>query len=305
MLTLDKFNELRRKLGNTVVLGFPLKLLIAALTGIFGGAGVLAYLSDYATYYYAISVGVRPPLEGVPYLSAAIALGTVLILSSSAAIFTLCFFAFRLLFIQIHMAFQMRDMLDQKLAEKPIKPFREKYAEFRQRPLRVRVIWSIFCGIVLFIFLFIFRALNLVSGVLIWLDNLGLAGVAAFSIGFITALVFFIPKSVWFISGTFTFGYVMLAISFMFQPFEYAKFLRFVGYGGGLPIMLQSKDATLQATLLKTNVSLILRTNDTMIVLDTKTRRFLEIPRSEIVHFSYKSGGLHSGPPNLPPRVFD
>jgi hypothetical protein len=91
----------------------------------------------------------------------------------------------------------------------------------------------------------------------------------------------------------------------MFQPFEYAKFLRFVGYGGGLPIMLQSKDATLQATLLKTNVSLILRTNDTMIVLDTKTQRFLEIPRSEIVHFSYKSGGLHSGPPILPPRVFD
>jgi hypothetical protein len=58
---------------------FPLKLLIGTVLGIALGPGFVGLLSEYATYYYAIDLGIRPPLEGIPYLKSAVTAGSLLL----------------------------------------------------------------------------------------------------------------------------------------------------------------------------------------------------------------------------------
>ena len=72
------------------------KLVLSSLLGLFGAAGLLGYLSKYATYNNAIHFGIRPPLEGIPYLRPAVAFGSLFLLLSGAAIFMLIAFVLRL-----------------------------------------------------------------------------------------------------------------------------------------------------------------------------------------------------------------
>lgn len=70
---------------NFLALSFPIKFLVGTIFGLIAGPGLLAFLSEYATYSYAIRINIRPPLEGIPYLSASVALAS-LVLSVTAII---------------------------------------------------------------------------------------------------------------------------------------------------------------------------------------------------------------------------
>ena len=72
------------------------KLLISSSIGILAGASFIGFISEYATYYYAISYGVRLPVEGVPYLSITITLISILILVSSITTFAILSLYFKL-----------------------------------------------------------------------------------------------------------------------------------------------------------------------------------------------------------------
>ena len=89
----------KRILENAV----PLKLAVGAILGIVTGPGLLGFLSEYATYRYSLYYGLRPPLEGIPYLRAAVTLGSFVLGSNSVCSVSLvrekdrCFISYSIL----------------------------------------------------------------------------------------------------------------------------------------------------------------------------------------------------------------
>ncbi len=46
----------------------PIKIILAGIVSALGGSGYIGFLSEYATYFYALSNGFRIPAEGVTIL---------------------------------------------------------------------------------------------------------------------------------------------------------------------------------------------------------------------------------------------
>jgi len=67
----------------------PIKLAVGAIVGLIGG-GFLGYNAEYATYNYAIQYGVRAPIEGIPYLKAAVTFGSFFLLLTGSLVFFCC-----------------------------------------------------------------------------------------------------------------------------------------------------------------------------------------------------------------------
>lgn len=66
----------------------PLTRIIVGISCAFlAGPAFIGFLSEYATYAYAIRTGFRPPVEGVPYLAAVVVLGSILLASSLSIVF--------------------------------------------------------------------------------------------------------------------------------------------------------------------------------------------------------------------------
>jgi hypothetical protein len=68
--------------------------------------------------------------------------------------------------------------------------------------------------------------------------------------------------------------------------------LRTIGYGGGYPVLIEVKNEQLKQRLRSAETELVLRTNDTLIVFDKKSRSYLEVPRDEAVYISYGRGEI-------------
>jgi hypothetical protein len=64
--------QIRRLLGSYSALGLPIRLALSGVVGAISGSGLLGFLSEYATYSYAIRYGLRVPVEGAPYLGSAV-----------------------------------------------------------------------------------------------------------------------------------------------------------------------------------------------------------------------------------------
>ncbi|MFY1862145.1 hypothetical protein ACOTB5_29975 [Achromobacter xylosoxidans] len=79
-------SRIARFVKSFVQWSLPAKLLVTAIVGLLGG-GFLGYNAEYATYNYAIQYGFRTPIEGIPYLRAAVTFGSFFLLLSGVAVF--------------------------------------------------------------------------------------------------------------------------------------------------------------------------------------------------------------------------
>ena len=70
-------------------LALPIRLLLGGVISGLGGSGLVGFLSEYAAYSYAVFYGIRPPLEGIPYLRVAVTTATLVVFMGSAALFLL------------------------------------------------------------------------------------------------------------------------------------------------------------------------------------------------------------------------
>jgi hypothetical protein len=293
---IDKLKQLFNRFSGLAIFGFPLKMLFAALAVVFGSAGLLGYVSDYATYYYAISMGFRPPLEGVPYLATAITLGSIFLLLGAALSFLLVYLLLRWLGATISLLDLGFARILPKSSAKSIMD-----SEIRKMRLRYRLLFALLLGVIFAIishFVLVRLGDHVPMPFAEFSHSTLVAAIAIYAVAF--GLISWVPASIWPLSALASVIYFCAVISLLFQPIQYAKFLRFVGYGGGLPITIHSKDEELRENLVKANTSLILRTNDTLIVLEIDVGRFMEIPRDEVLFFTYKTGGLYAGASVLP-----
>jgi len=85
----------------------------------------------------------------------------------------------------------------------------------------------------------------------------------------------------------------------LFVPTKYALFLRWVGYGGGLPVRVDIRDDRLGSVTY--DGYLMLRTSDAVILFRDAEMRFFEFPNAHIRGLSHPTGGLTSLPSKLPP----
>jgi hypothetical protein len=278
-----------------------LKLVLSSLAGVLGGAGLLGYLSEYATYSYAIHFGIRPPLEGIPYLRAAVAFGSLFLLLSAALIFAATTFILR--------SFAWYLGVIPRIALIPVRVlggitheterhFGDSLHRLRARPLwQLMIVSLVMALIIVVLMIFTFEhgsPKNAVS------DSPALLLFFAL-FAFAANLAAFRPRLIWSITVVAVVGYLLVCVYFLFTPVKYSEFLRVLGYGGGLTISVELRQSGHPA--LNENLHLMLRTNDALILYDHPNNRFLEIPNDQVHRIIHASGGMRRLPHVLPKQL--
>jgi hypothetical protein len=280
----------------------PFKLVLTAVLSVLGGAGLLGYLSEYATYSYAIHFGFRPPLEGIPYLKATIALGSVALLISGAL-----FFAFWIFVMKLYV-WQTEYFLSSALSMLKRVPNSEglqRSFDFSNVISRLQAShkWKValigISGFAAFWLIGYLAAHTLFAsaGDFPIYFGLGMASVA-----FMVIVALANPNVIWWLAGILTIGYFFLWLVALFTPTDYSVFLRVVGYGGGIPVNVELRDSA-QKNAKPETLYLMLRTTDALILLSESGTTFIEIPRDQIKRITHGYGGLGSLPYRMPARL--
>lgn len=290
-----------------------LKLGLGALLGAVGGAGILSYLTEYATYSYAIHYGIRPPLEGVPYLKVAVGFGSFFLLLTGAVVLTLTVMALRAFVWVFSYAVAFGYVFLKNIVQKIrswkfefLMELKRSFAAYRKNlDLSANSSASsheVFVRVCTMVLLAIAGVQSRLFG-----DDDSLksdAASIAYSFGYfyllMATLVVDRPKLAWWFAIGSTLTYFAICIGAMFMPTQYSSFLRLVGYGGGLPVAVSMRDDPTESQSKGENFYLMLRTNESFVVMNAQKNKFTEIPRDQVRSISHADGGLRSLPYQLP-----
>lgn len=273
----------------------PLKLILGGLLGALGGAGFVGFLSEYATYSFAIYYGFRPPLEGIPYLKATVALGSFVLLLTGAIVFLLSLVLVRSVIWSMEAPIRGVSRVLRHTAPNtrtPLQDFQTVFVRLAQRPvwqiLGVALVVGLATGGIAYVQFRFMRDTYLSKHDL---DPIffGIGGVFH---GIVLTVALAKRGAVWWLGGIATLGYFVGCIWLLFSPPLYAAFLRTVGYGGGLPLVVEFREQAAPTQAQNIDCFLMLRTTEAFLVLSADTRRVLEIPRDQIRSVSHAGGGL-------------
>ncbi len=261
----------------------PSKLLFSAVIGAFAGSGFIGFVVEFATYRFSLAYGFRPPVEGIPYLSAIISIGSFILLLSGALI----------------AAFAVRFMISMRFRNyKNYESSNEKIVF--PRGLLI-LIGGPICAIVLGVFLYDSCYSEVTSrcteAALIGGSSL-IAGLAG---SVISSLATFRPASIWWVSGTSIVIYYIAFVAFIFTPPSYAYILRYIGFGGGLPITLDVEMERDKAPL-EVKAYLMVRSSAALIIFTNENNTFYEYSLDRIARITYSAGGFQNLPYKLPPN---
>lgn len=283
----------------------PLKLVLGGLLGALGGAGFVGFLSEYATYSFAIHYGFRPPLEGIPYLKATVTLGSFALLLTGALVFLLSLLLVRSIIwsMEAPMGWASRLHVRSTPSKRtPIQTFRTVFVRLAQRPswqvlLVALVVGLITGGIAYFEFGLLRHTTPSVPASELDQIHFGLGGLVY---GIVLTLALARRGAIWWLGGLATLGYFVAWIWVLFSPPWYASFLRTVGYGGGLPLTVEFREQAAPTQTQQIDCFLLLRTTEALLVLTANSDKVLEIPRDQIRTISHAGGGLRQLPYKLP-----
>jgi len=295
---MEPFSALRKRLTAILPLAVPLKFVISALLGVIGSAGLLGFLSEYATYSYAIYYGMRPPLEGIPYLRPAVAFGFLFLVLSAALLFFAIFFALRLV---VWYPDAIRVQLNK--IEKVFGiggRLQSTFLGYLLNRIRTAPAWAVFLGSVML------SALIVIVFALSRSDSQAVLNrtesVQVLVVVFLYILALFMavvrPSTIWWTSAVVVGSYLLMCIFLLFTPVRYSELLRTLGYGGGLTVIVELREAG--ETTSNEPLQLMLRTNEAIILHDPSNRRFVEIPREQVRRIFHATGGTRSLPYALP-----
>lgn len=279
--------------------GLSIKLILNAFLAALGGAGFLGYASDYATYTYALKTGVRFPLEGVPYIKAAVSTGSFFILISSAMIFGIVIFLAKTLFSLTSTMFHatlplLRGLSSAAYRERAPDNFFTAVKNIREKS-KLGIIFFLVCGGLLSgtVLCGVRYASDILLGTPVGdVSSISLYFVVVFGLTVVVNLYFLYPEKIWTSSFLLTFFYVCFLLWAMFQHDLYGKFLRTIGYGGGIPIIAKCKNEAAKTEICAKKITLTLRTNDSYILFDAAKSEFFEVPKEEFLFISYRSDAL-------------
>lgn len=274
--------------------------MLSALLGILGGAGLLGYLSEYATYNYAIYYGFRPPLEGVPYLRPAVAFGSLFLLLTGALVFALIAFALRSLVWYFDVVPRLATVPLRTLGFDTVPHERrmgQLLTSIRRRPLWQHVAICVaipiaFLGVSTVVDLFnrggeqIIRDQGFVIFITIYLASLTLAVLRS--------------NTIWWTAILVTAVYFSACLYLLFTPTKYSELRRLLGYGGGISVKIELRTDRTEANPGVETHQLMLRTTEALILYDSGRALFSEIPRDQIRRITHEAGGMRRLPHSLP-----
>ena len=247
-------------------LSFPVKFVVLSLAGSLGGSSYIAFLSEYATYYYAWTEGFRIPAEGSPYLKATIAAISFIVILSSLLVFLLNYIIGQSV---LHMLTNQMEIMGL-----PVDVSRAFLRELSWKKVLLFAIGiGVFSGIGFGLDIYSSKGVN---GKPI-LNGLGFG----FFI-FVLILILWQKKILVIFSSIVALLFFVTSPIALFNKNIYGSLLQELGYGGKLPILVM-----LPNEQTKTTVSLYLRTN-TSIFVSNNSGAIVEYPISEIKYIEYQ-----------------
>ena len=274
-------------IDNFLSMSLPWRVVLMLLMMFLAGPALIGLISEYATYWYAIKEGVRPPVEGIPYLSASVTF-TSLVLALSVS---LTFFLSRLV-----VGYLVGNVITSfggyaQIPSLAVK-FLKKFFEFDSNPFdkafeQINSIPNEFKKIKPKIILLVtILASAITFGISYWQlhDN---EQVIKFSI-FISAYFVIIILTLWrkavmqIVSFIIAIAFYVFSISLLFNHQYYSKFLSFTGFGGGESITIQLKDN--EAPI---EMKLILRSKDWFIGHSVINGESIEVPQHVVKNVRY------------------
>lgn len=278
----------------------PLKLIFGAILGALGSAGLLGYLSELATYSYSIHYGIRPPVEGIPYLRAAVTYGSFFLLTSAALIFGSSVALIKSFIEYLDNTIQKARGVISLIAEPPKVPLSQDITNIlSKRPTKQILFMSIAVAVA-------FAAVGYISATAInFVDQKAQISPTMFALtmgsyGLITALAISRKGAIWWIATAATIAYFTAWLIVLFSPTKYSQFLRMVGYGGGIQVVIELRDPDHTSSFSRRSCYLMIRSTDAIIVYSDSDRRIIEIPRDQVRSISHDSDGLPYLPYKLP-----
>lgn len=286
MRLLEDLNRCAKELGSWLPWTLPLKLILGALLGALGGAGVLGFLSEYATYSYALYFGFRPPLEGIPYLKASVTLLSFVLLVGAALAFITSIGILR----QFRwIAFAPIKYISKWISRRVWRRVRHAEMLMRRRPIKFKLGLALLGGISTAGMLYVVGKSTSISDPFSDPRWVALSGAYGFVVVFCTYEVRAIRVVAWLS----TCAYFCAWLYLLFTPSYYANFLRTVGYGGGLPVIVELREQPeLPGKLL--SGFLMLRTSEAMMIFMPGTPSVVEVPRDQIHTIRHAAGGLRN-----------
>ncbi|WP_238923775.1 hypothetical protein [Achromobacter ruhlandii] len=277
----------------------PAKLLVTAIVGLLGG-GFLGYNAEYATYNYAIQYGFRTPIEGIPYLRAAVTFGSFFLLLSGVAVFVTVWLVLHSIFTPrlIVRTFISKESRQRIIESPKIWNWVKKEVASVDQPswaervagktwLRTLIVAAVVSGA---LSCSVWLALSSFEGPSPSVDFLVLF--LAVSVPYVFALTVALlrPKAIVRVASVATVAYFVGALIFLWIPPSHAKLLRHLGFGGGIPVRIElADDRTTIPIKGRDWLYLMSRTTDAYILFDEESREFVELPRSSTRRLYTKS----------------
>lgn len=262
----------------------PVKIIFGSIFGIIAGPGLLGFISEYATYVYALRINIRPPLEGIPYLSATVAIASLVLSLVAVSIFMITRGLMnRMVNMFINYTNDMTHIFDElslvKIKSKDI--FNSSLQILKELPFKKAIIIIIILSATIaLIFTGIIKIQTYFSRE--HFDNHFF--IILFVYFFIVLLSLWRPIINWLIAISFALAFYVASFNILFNQSYYFNFLKTIKYGGDISITIEYKDNKRPSE----EFSLLLRTQDYLFLRSINSQDISEISLQDIHSIKYK-----------------
>lgn len=250
-------------------MNLPLRVLVYACTAFIAGPGFLGFISEYATYVYAMRVGVRPPVEGIPYLSATVTIASVAIALSVSLVFYATLAVVRYLAglgdLSRRFALAYRKGVSAEISKK--------------RNAATAFAATAFLAISVILYIFFRYIMNSDHAPPTWLLYLTCWYVISAALGFTAAID---RRFAWGSAAVLAALFYIGTLSAMFSRDYYSAFLRTIGFGGGIYVAVGLKDRSDQLQMI-----LDVRSSEWLIGRSPTAAGHVEIPVENVLSIRY------------------
>lgn len=269
-------------------LTFPWRILLSALMVFLSGPALIGFLSEYATYWYAINKGVRPPVEGIPYLSATVTFASLAIVLAASIAFYLSRAIVRYFIGNVVVSFEGYTKLPSMILGLLKRSFSFESTSLNRtidhvggitdkiRNVSPKGIITLSIVIALAVFGLSYWRLSVLQ------DAKAIEGAIAFSIYSIALILSlwrqFVMKFIAFLSVVL---FYFFSVSLLFNQTYYSEFLKLTGFGGGQVISINLKDQSKPVEM-----ELILRSKDWFIGFSENGEN-VEVPKEAVERIQY------------------
>jgi hypothetical protein len=266
---------------------FPLRLAVGGFVTLVAGTW-LGFVAEYAAYRWAIYYGMRPPLEGIPYLKVAVTGLSVSILFGGAIVYVLVRLAANTLLQYVERAPGAFGDFGQAVVD----AFLEFYRNFSVGAV-LAISFTVAClvGIGVYITQYIER-----NDFPVLTDAIGVALLSFFSM----LLLWNRNVGVWLAFLAVAAVTIIIPVA-LFSVTVYDNLLRFLGYGGGLPVVVTVVEDPKEAhSRTELNGFLMLRTNSALLLFEPEKARIREIPLQQVLFLDHNAVPLAKRVPRVP-----